>query len=93
MFKRPTPKPFNIKTRYYNPEDEVRKRRNDKMKRQQEGYEYDPEGLRSELGYRWNLHRESKSSFNQKYTSFGRLIALAIIVGLIIITIVYLKAL
>jgi hypothetical protein len=92
MFKRPLPKQFSFKARYHNPEDEVKARREQKMKRANEEYQYDAEGLRTELGYRWNLHRESKSSFHKKYSSYSRLISLAIIAALIIITFIYLKS-
>jgi hypothetical protein len=91
MFKRSKPKQFNLKTRYYDPEQEEREKRKRIYERVKGDYEYNPEELREELQYRWGLHRESKLEFNKKTTSLNRLLMLVLITAVIIAILVYMK--
>ncbi len=87
MFKSRQPKQFNFKSRYYNPEEDERKRRLEKSMRKKGEYDFDAEDFKSEMKYRWGLHRESKSDFNKNNTSLNKVLLfalLAVIVGGII---------
>jgi hypothetical protein len=92
MFKRPKPKQFNLKTRYYNPEEEKREKRKQKIARSQESYDFNPDQFREELSYRWSLHRESKSSFNQKNTSTHRLLLYLLLAAALVALLYYLRS-
>ena len=86
MFKARKPKQFSFKTRYYNPDEEERKRRLEKAMRSKDDYNFNSDDFKDEMKYRWGLHRESQSEFNKNNTSINRvllfLLLAAIIVGL-----------
>ncbi len=86
MFKARKPKQFSFKTRYYNPDEEERKRRLEKAMRSKDDYNFNSDEFKDEMKYRWGLHRESQSEFNKNNTSINRvllfLLLAAIIVGL-----------
>jgi hypothetical protein len=89
MFKSKKPRQFNLKTRYWNPEEEERKRRNERLNRQKEDYNFDADEFRKELSFRWGLNRESNSDFNKKNTSLNRMLILSLIAGVIIAIFAY----
>lgn len=89
MFKSKKPRQFNFKTRYWNPDEEERKRRNERLNRQKDDYQFDAKEFKEELSFRWGLHRESNSSFNKKNTSINRLLIFALIAGVIIAIFAY----
>jgi hypothetical protein len=92
MFKRPKPKKFNFKTRYWNPEEEERQRIKNRAERQKEDYNFDAKEFKEELKYRWNLHRESQTSFNKTYTSVNRLLLFSLIAAVIIGIMMYMNS-
>lgn len=92
MFKSRQPKQFNLKTRFYNPEDEEHRRRLKKEERAKEGYKLDVDELKEEMKYRWGLHRQSKSDFNKENTSISRVLLLVLISVVIIGIITYLNS-
>ncbi len=89
MFKSKKPRQFNFKTRYWNPEEEERKRRNERLNRQKEDYNFDADEFRDELSFRWGLNRVTNADFNKKNTSLNRMVILSIIAGVIIAIIAY----
>ncbi len=89
MFKSKKPRQFSLKTRYWNPEEEERKRRNERLNRQKENYSFDADEFREELSFRWNLHRVSNSDFNKKNTSLNKFLIFSIIAGVLIAIFVY----
>lgn len=91
MFKRKLPKQFNMHTRYYDPDKEERERRNKRIKRNKENYTFDKNDFKEELSYRWGLKRESKSTFNKRYTSFNRILIFVIIAAVLIGIIAYIR--
>jgi len=91
FLKRPKPKQFNFKARYYDADKEEQQKRMRIYERVTEEYEYSAEEMRNELQYRWGLNRESNSSFNKRYTSLNRILLTALILGVIIAILVYVK--
>jgi len=91
FFKRGKPKQFNLKTRYYDPEQEEREARKRRYERKDEEYVYNPEEMRNEMAYRWGLNRETNSSFNKRYTSLNRILLTALILAVIIGILVYVR--
>lgn len=91
MFKKTKPKQFNLKTRYWNPEEEERERRKKRAERKKEDYVFDKKEFKEEMSYRWGMNRTSNSSFNQRYTSINRMLLFALIAAVIIIILVYVK--
>ena len=83
MFKSRTPKKFNFKTRYYNPEEDERKRRLAKSMRTKDDYDFNADEFKDEMKYRWGLHRESQSDFNKDNTSINRVLLFMLIVAII----------
>ena len=91
FLKRPKPKQFNFKARYYDADKEEQQKRMRIYDRVSGKYEYSSEEMRNELQYRWGLNRESNSSFNKRYTSLNRILLTALILGVIIAILVYVK--
>jgi hypothetical protein len=91
FFKRGKPKQFNLKTRYYDPEQEEREVRKRRYERKDEEYVYNPEEMRNEMAYRWGLNRETNSSFNKRYTSLNRILLTALILAVVIGILVYVR--
>ena len=91
FLKRPKPKQFDFKARYYDAEKEEQQKRTRIYNRKSEEYDFNAEDLRNELQYRWGIHRESNSSFNKRYTSINRLLMTALILAVIIAILVYVK--
>lgn len=83
------PKQFNFKSRFYDPDKEERENRKRLYERKSEDYEYTTDAMRNEMDYRWSLHRESKTSFNKRYTSLNRILMTALILAVIIMILVY----
>ncbi len=91
MFKTKRPRQFNLKTRYWSPEQEERKRRNERMQRQKEDYDFDAEEFKKELAYRWSMNRVSKSKHIKSQTSISRLLLFSLAAGVIIAILLYMQ--
>jgi hypothetical protein len=91
FLKRPKPKQFDFKSRYYDADKEEQQKRKRIYERVSGNYDYDPKEMRNEIEYRWGLNRESNSSFNKRYTSLNRILMTALILAVIIGILVYVK--
>ncbi len=82
MFKLREPKKFNFKTRYYNAEEDERKRRLDRSMQSKDDYSYSSDAFKEEMKYRWDLHRDSKLGFNKNNTSVNRILLFLLLGGI-----------
>lgn len=92
MFKSKTPRKFDFKTRYYNPDEEERERRKKRAERKKADYNFDADEFKEELSYRWGLNRESNSDFNKKNTSINRVLLFSLIAALLIGILIYMRS-
>jgi hypothetical protein len=86
LFNKPNYKRFDLKTRYYDEEKTEFERRMRKWEREKKGEEngFNKEDFKADIKREWQNSRESKSSFNQRYTNGKRMLVLVIIVAVLL---------
>jgi len=87
FFNKPTYKKFDLSPRYYDAEKTELERRMRKWEKKEsdEKQEYSRDEFESELKFRWPSQRESRNSFNLKYTNRKRMLMLFSILAVIIL--------